>query len=108
MSRLSTGFILVLFFAIVAVGFYFSLDNFNKQRAPDVPVCAWRLEKEERGILRLEVLGENFKIVAPSLNAQYLLEKVNGVARQLAENTGFIQTVLKKRWDSLQQSYSSR
>lgn len=108
MSKSSAGFILVLFFAVIAGGFYFSLANFNKQRASEVPVSAWQLEKEESGTLRLEVLGENFKISAPSLTAQCLLEKVKDIARRLAEDTGPSRAVLKERWDGLQRIFLSR
>lgn len=99
MSRFSIRLILVLFFVLVGSGFYFSLANFNEQRAPAVPVYAWRLEKEDSGVLRLEVLGENFKVDMPSLDVRCLLAKANNAARQLAKDTGPILTGLKERWE---------
>jgi len=98
MSKFNTGIILALFLAFVMSGFYFSLANFNEQREPAVPVCACRLEKENSGALELELLGETFKVVMPSLDTRRLLVKANSASRQLAENAGSVWAVLKDWW----------
>gem|GEM_PF-5034304 len=98
MPKFSIGIVLALFLAFVASGFYFSLANFNEQREPAVPVCAWRLVKENSGALELELLGETFKVIMPSLDTRCLLEKANGTSRQLAENGGSVWAVLKDCW----------
>jgi len=79
-------FVVLLSIAAVALGSAYTIANFNKIVAPDVPVRAFRFDHAESGACRLEILGENLVVKLP---AEYypLIENKCGEILMSSNNT---------------------